>query len=300
MHRLRQTRQREGLFRQSLLTGRFFFRMPAVQLARLRIQIAKLGESFQNPEAFRQELEALLERYGDRTFRCGEEILNPGQLKCFYVPPLVMRQLEMELSRLSGKDIQSNFDLVDGIWKSDYLEMRQIAIYLLGRIAIVQPRSYFATLKKWCQPGEDPAILEALLCESGEKIRAAQPESWLSLVNGWLNHTNFRYQEIGLIALEPFLATELVEYLPDVFDLLESLLKDTPLTLQKRLLIICQLLYKISPTETLVYFKHLVESNASAHFFRLMRRLLPSMENEDRERLKLLLPRTIQNLRSDP
>lgn len=266
--------------------------MPAVQLARLRQQIARLGESFHEPSEFRRGLEGLLEHYGDLTYRRGEEIIESGQLKSFNISPLVMRQLEMELSRLSGKDIQANFELIDGIWKSDYREMRQIAIYLLGRIAGEQPRSYFATLKRWSQPGEDPNLLAELFQTSGEKVRASEPEAWLALVDGWCRHKNFRVQEIGLLALQPFLKEKGLVHLPEIFTLLESLLLETPLTLQKQLLAICQQLYETSPTESLVYFKQLADSGASQHFLRLMRRLLPSLGDEDGIKLRSLLPKT--------
>lgn len=238
----------------------------------------------------------MLEHYGDLTYRRGEEILESGQLKSFNISPLVMRQLEMELSRLSGKDIQANFDVLDGIWKSDYREMRQIAIYLLGRIAGEQPRSYFATLKKWSQPGEDPTLLAELFQASGEKVRASEPEAWLALVDAWCHHKNFRVQEIGLLALQPFLKEEGLEHLPEIFSLLESLLLETPLTLQKQLLAICQQLYEISPTETLVFFKQLANSGASQHFLRLMRRLIPYVIPDDQEKLKTMLSRTMRTL----
>lgn len=295
MYRLREARRGKSVLRQSILV-QTYLSMPAVQLARLRQQIARLGDSFHEPHEFRRELEGLLEHYGDLTYHRGEEILESGQLKSFNISPLVMRQLEIELSRLSGKDIQANFDIIDGIWKSDYREMRQIAIHLLGRIAGDQPRSYFATLKRWSQPGEDPTILAELFQASGEKVRASEPEAWLALVDAWCHHKNFRVQEIGLLALQPFLKEKGLEHLPEIFSLLESLLLETPLTLQKQLLVICQQLYETSQTETLVYFKQLLGSGASLHFLRLLRRLIPSVIPEDQEKIKTMLPKTMKSL----
>ncbi len=272
--------------------------MPAVQLARLRIQIARLGETFVDPPAFRQGLESLLELYGDRTFHPGEEIKATGLTLSFNVPPLVMRQLEMELSRLSEAAIQSNSEIIDGIWQSDYLEMRQIAIFLLGRIARNDPKTYLLTVKKWCQPSEDLDLLAELLQKSGEKIRAREPQDWLDLVESWCKQKNTRVQEIGLIALEPFLAEQGLDYLPQVFNLIEPLLMETHPALQKRLLVICQLLNSISPVETHAFFKHLIEAQASSNFIRLMRRLIPSFSNEDQAKFRRLLPKTIPTVRN--
>lgn len=271
--------------------------MPAVQLARLRIQIVRLSELFQDPPAFRQGLESLLELYGDRSYHHGEETIESGRIPSFNVPPLVMRQLEMELNRVTGDVIHSNFELLDSIWSSEYREMRQIAIFLLGRTAANEPKSYFTTLKKWCQPGEDSSLLEELLAKSGEKIRANDPAAWLAMVNTWCRHKNYRVREIGLIALNPLLSERGLENLPEIFNIVEPLLLETDLALQKRLLVTCQRLYDTSPVETLEYFKHLVESNASDHFLRLLRRLVPSLSNDDQVKLHQILPRSTPSIK---
>ena len=271
--------------------------MPAVQLARLRIQIVRLSELFQDPPAFRQGLESLLEHYGDRSYRHGEEIIESGQTPSFNVPPLVMRQLEMELNQVTGDVIHSNFELLDSIWSSEYREMRQIAIFLLGRTAANEPKSYFTTLKKWCQPGEDISLLEELLAKSGEKIRAHDPAAWLAMANTWCRHKNYRVQEIGLIALDPLLSEQGLENLPEIFNILEPLLLETDLALQKRLLVTCQRLYDTSPVETLEYFKHLFQSNASDHFLRMMRRLVPTLSDDDQVKMRQVLPRSTASIK---
>ncbi len=272
--------------------------MPAVQLARLRIQIVRLSELFQDPPAFRQGLESLLEHYGDRSYRHGEEIIESGQIPSFNVPPLVMRQLEMELNRVTGDVIQCNFELLDSIWKSEYREMRQIAIFLLGRASANEPKSYFTTLKKWCQPGEDTTLLAELLAKSGVKIRASDPAAWLAMVNNWCRHKNYRVREIGLIALDPLLSEHGLENLPEIFNILEPLLLETDLALQKRLLVTCQRLYRTSPVEALEYFKHLIQSNASGHFLRLMRRFLPSLSSDDQVKMRQILPRSTPSIKN--
>ena len=78
--------------------------MPAIQLARLKIQSVRLAENFADPHTFARELRGLLDFYAERTHRPGQVGEPPPILPAYNVPPQVMRQVERELSPIAIQD----------------------------------------------------------------------------------------------------------------------------------------------------------------------------------------------------
>jgi len=60
--------------------------MPAIHPARMKIQVARLGEKIRQPEVFVRELHNLLDFYADRTHRPGQ-FGEPPPLLAIIKPP---------------------------------------------------------------------------------------------------------------------------------------------------------------------------------------------------------------------
>jgi hypothetical protein len=260
--------------------------MPAVQLARLRIQTTRLAESFDDSLKFSRGLDSLLELYGNRSFRPGYTASDRSRLPTYNVPPLVMRQLEIELGRVCAADSAISLEIIDQIWQSEILEMRQIAIYLLSQIPPAHLAEVLTRLRNWCTPSEDENLVHDLLLIGGRTIRKVEPETWLGFTQDGLRSTEPRSIIIGLNSLEPFLDETRMEYLPQVFKLLEPLVEDPPPAALADLEAVLLQIYAISPMETQSFIRKNLETKPHPQFIRLVRRLIPNLSTETQHYLR--------------
>jgi hypothetical protein len=260
--------------------------MPAVQLARLRIQTTRLAESFDDALKFSRGLDSLLEQYGNRSFRPGYTASDRSRLPTYNVPPLAMRQLEIELGRVCAADPAISLEIIDQVWKSEILEMRQVATYLLSQIPPANLAEVLTRLRKWCTPGEDESLVHDLLIIGGRTIRKVEPDTWLVFTEEWLQSTEPGSNIIGLISLEPFLDETRMEYLPQVFTLLEPLAVDPPPPAMADLEAVLLQIYAISPMETQSFLRKNLEANPHQQFIRLVRRLIPNLSTETQQYLR--------------
>ena len=265
--------------------------MPAVQLARLRIQTTRLAESFGDPAEFARGLDSLLELYGNRAFRPGTNTQPHSRLPAYNVPPLVMQQLEIELRRVGRSDPIHCLQNIDVLWASEILEMRQVSVFLLGEVPPPYLPETVAKLTRWCLPAEDPDLVRGLLVTGGAQIRRTEPDTWLALAADWLRNPDARAEVIGLWALEPFLSDTGMRNLPEVFRLLDPLVGDpAPAGIAELETILVQI-YGISPKETQSFLRKNLEGDPSPQTLRLVRRLLPFLDADTQAVLRASFPR---------
>ncbi len=74
--------------------------MPAIDLARLKTQAARLAEKFAEPEAFLRDLNELLDFYTNRTIRT-TQVVQRLSAPTYHTPRPVLRQIESELAPLA-------------------------------------------------------------------------------------------------------------------------------------------------------------------------------------------------------
>src|SRR5258706_14991928 len=108
--------------------------IPAIDIARLKIQAAVLVEKFDQPAVFLKVLHEILDHYADRTMRIGVVASPVSVLPAYRAPQAVLRQIEMELAPLAGAFPEQAMALTDALWKDGYLETRLLAAILLGRV----------------------------------------------------------------------------------------------------------------------------------------------------------------------
>ena len=263
--------------------------MPAVQLARLRIQTTQLSESFDNPAEFTRGLDSLLELYGNRAFRPGHNVSHRSRLPAYNVPPLVMQQLELQLGMVGGADPIHCLQNIDTLWEANNLEMREVAVFLLGQIPPDFLGEVRDRLKRWCDPTLDQVLLSGLFSTGGAAIRLAEPDTWLAFTAEFLISPDPLQVNLGLQALEPFLLEKGLDYLPRVFNMLEPLVKDPPAAVMSELQKVLFQINGISPVETRSYLRKFLESDPSPAFLRFIRRLLPDLPVETQAALRPLL-----------
>lgn len=252
--------------------------MPAIDIARMKLQAASLVEKFDQPAAFLLDLHEILDMYADRTLRTS--VAAPASvLRSYRAPQSVLKQIEMELAPLTATFPEQSMALTDALWKDAHLETRLLAAALLGRI---DPRVPLLVerISAWGSRVRDPRVRAALLNAGLNRLRREEPDKFLTLIHEWLDSDNPKLWANGIEALIPLLDDPGFENLPPVFDIIRPVIVNAPAGLQKELADLLNALHRASPVETVFFIKQIIAGPLARQPQIVLRRTLPELEPE--------------------
>jgi hypothetical protein len=259
--------------------------MPAINLARLKIQAARLAEKFGEPQAFLLSLNELLGFYTNRTIRASQ-IAQRLSVPTYQTPRPVLRQIESELVVLIENQPDEAIKLSDTLWKAGSLESRLLATYLLGNLPPGRAISALTRLPDWLKQSKDKEIRFALVTDAFARLRREYPEAFFSILEGWLGSPQSTMQIWGMQALIPLLQDPQFENLPAIFRILHpSILAASPAT-QLDLQACLAALERFSLTETIAFLREILWGNPGAGMLRIFRRILPGLSPDLQEALR--------------
>jgi 3-methyladenine DNA glycosylase AlkD len=261
--------------------------MPAIDLARLKKQTARLADLFDQPAAFLREHREILDHYVNHTLR-SLGVAPSSVLPTYRTPAVVLRQIENELSPIAAKQPIQALELADALWDEGWLETRLLAAFLLGRIPPQEER-LLARLTAWTQAVRDPNVRAALLTTSLTRLRKETPDLFLVLVKEWLYPTRKKMWSNGIQAIVPLVSSNDFDNLPPIFEIISPILKASPATLQFDILELLITLYKKSPDETLYFIQQVLEKTKSELPAISLRRMLPDMPQDFQTNLREIL-----------
>ena len=259
--------------------------MPAINLAQLNTEAARLAELFNKPDAFIRELRDILEGYVNRTLRTRDSVAPSSTLPTYRTPPAILRKIESTLRPLAERNADQALELADKLWDAGSLETRLLAAYLLGLIPPQEGR-LLTRLTVWTQRVRDPNVRQSLLTHSLDRLRKEDPDEFISLIAEWLYPHRQQFWSNGLQALLPLINAADFDNLPPVFDVFEPVLEEAPTMLQADIAKVISALYKASPTETTYFIKQTIHKNESRRTATMLRRLLPDLPNALQQNLQ--------------
>jgi hypothetical protein len=261
--------------------------MPAIDLARLKTQAARLVEKYRQPDLFVRELNELLDYYTNRTIRA-TQIVQRLSLPTYRTPRPVMRQIESELEEMAQAHPIEAVTLTKALWEAGSLESRLLAARLLGSTASEQAIPGLTRLPDWLAQSTDKEIREALLTDALKRVRRENPDVFFILVDGWLASPRAHLQVWGLKALIPLLQDARFENLPAVFRILRPAIAAAGPTTQLDLQACIAALEKVSLTETTAFLREALRDKPKPAMLRTFRRMLPAFSSELQEGLREL------------
>ena len=262
--------------------------MPAINLARLKTQAARLSEKFSEPEAFIRDLNELLDFYTNRTIRA-MQIAQRLSLPTYHTPAPVLRQIQAELVPLAGSRPIEALALTVALWKSGSLEARLLAAYLLGSIPPDQAIPVLTLLPNWLAQSTDKEISTALLTDAFTRLHRENPEALFTLLEDWLKSPRNSLQIWGLRALIPLLTDPHFENLPAIFHILKPTVRSAGPVTQLELQACLATLGQVSLTETLAFLREIIRDNPSPLMLRTLRRILAGLSPELQAGLREML-----------
>ena len=251
--------------------------MPAIDIARLKIQAAVLVEKFDQPAAFLRELRPILEKYEDRTVHKGIISSYISVLPAYRVPQAVLRQIEMEIGPLAATFPEQAMKLTEELWNDGFYESRSLAAGLTGRIdpktALLQHR-----ILEWVRENRDDELRKVLLQKSLIRIRTETPVEFLKIMRVWLDPQGTTLSWGNAIhAIIPLLEENTEQHIPSVYNLLSPMLKNIPSTMQNDLIDLIKALYGASKVETVHFLRQVITGSNTPHLSVTIRRILPQL-----------------------
>jgi hypothetical protein len=252
--------------------------MPAIQPALLKRQAALVADHFDDPVAFARSLGHLLDMYADRVQRPGQSGTPRPLLPAYHVRPPVIRQVLFELGlRAETAPVQA-LALCDQLWVQPYLECRQIAIDLLGRISTNPVDPILDRVENWRRTAPERSLVEALLHQGLARLRRDQPQIVINLAETWLSDTDTPTQRAGLQVLLPLLKDSTYTNLPVFYRVLRPWVGTASIELRPDLLNLIETLGCRSPQETALFlrqFLNLPERKNAAWVIRQVLHVFP-------------------------
>lgn len=262
--------------------------MPAIDLARLKKQAARLADLFDQPDEFVRVLHDTLDFYVNRSLREVDAVAPASVLNTYRTPPVILQHIEIELAPLAAADPSAALDLADRLWDEGWLEMRLLAAALLGKIPPREER-LLPRLTAWTMQVRDPSVRAALLDASLARLRKETPEQFLLLVGEWLKPERTRMWSNGIQALLPLIEDPNFHNLPPVFEMLEPIVKAAPGTLQNDFVDLFTSLHRASPTETVYFVRKVIANSPNLITATTFRRISPSLPPPLAEKIRDLV-----------
>jgi len=253
--------------------------MPAIDLARLRKQAARLADFFFVPGEFLRHLHEMLEFYVNQTLRRPQAVAPSSNLQTYRTPAVVLQQIETELVRLAGQSPADTLELADRLWDEGFLETRLLAAFLLGRIP-PQEEQLLPRLTAWTQQIRDPSVRAALLTDSLERMRKETPDRFLLVVGEWLQPERPFLWPNGLQALLAMVADPDFENLPPVLKLVEPIIEAGLPAVQLDLKELILALFRAAPEETAYFLRQVLTNSSNAMTALTLRRISTSFPAE--------------------
>jgi hypothetical protein len=224
--------------------------MPAIQPARLKLQVASLVAQYDQPSVFVRELHHLLDFYSDHTQRHGQAGLPSSLLDSYNTPAPVMRQVWHEVSRLIKPHPNQLLHLCDALWAEPNYDMQLLATRILGGLPTSPPEPVLERLQAWVGPGIDHRLLDSLLEYGVVRFQLEAPDKLLGLISAWLASSTQVERQAGLHALLPMIKSAGDSTLPTIFRLITPYLRIAPPRLRPDILPVVSALARITPPET--------------------------------------------------
>jgi hypothetical protein len=259
--------------------------MPAVDLARLKKQAARLADFFFVPDQFILQLHNTLDGYVNYSARKPQAQAPQASLRSYRTPSLVIQQIEQELAAKPDAYPEAALELADRLWDEAWLELRLLAAFLLGRIPPQEER-LLARLTAWTGQTLDSSLRAKLLDSGLARMRKETPDRFFELVSEWLRPGRSRLWSNGLQAATSAIADPDFVNFPPLLKAVQPVLEAPPARLQLEIEEFVLAFYRISPTETTYFVRQVLINSTDPLTATTFRRISPAFPAKLKEDLK--------------
>jgi hypothetical protein len=259
--------------------------MTAINPARLKIQSAKVAESFLDSNQFINELHGLFTFYAAR-IRQTSLSRAPLALQAYQIPAPVIMTLELELSEIAKEHPEKSLELVDELWKEDWVEFRQLAVLLLGLIPINSKNEILRRIRSWVKTSPTEELRQQVIIKGLQGMMAEKPEKVLDMLKKMAASKDKKDLQGALYGLIPFVEDPDFENFPTVYKILSAILLPDDQILIKEISTIIRALQRRSDQETANFLVRQLSTASKPRISRITRQVLKYFSKESQELLR--------------
>jgi hypothetical protein len=259
--------------------------MTAINPAKLKIQCAELGELFQYPPRFISGLHDLLAFY-DARIRQTSLSQAPLSMKTYQVPAPVLRALELELGDVLDKNPDQGFNLVDALWQEEWLEIRQLAVNLLGLLPTSTPESILERIQTWMNNCTSENLKRQIMTRAMARLADEKPSQVLAYLKSLASSDSQSNRQGALFGLVLFAEDPDFDNLPVVYNILRNILLIEETVYIKEITTLINLLQMKSDQETAYFLVRQVATASKPRIFRVIRQVLGTFTEESQQLLR--------------
>ena len=260
--------------------------MPAIQPARLKMQVVELVAQYEQPAVFVRQLHALLDKYSNHTHRRGQSGEPLPLVGSYNVPAPVMRQVWHELELVAQAHPNDMWSLCDALWAEQNYDLQELAGRILGQLPVEPTEPVISRLQSWVQANPDKRLLDGLLEHGIFRLQQDAPGQLMDLVAGWLSSSDLPIQHAGLRGLLPIIKQAGTSSLPAIFRLLVPYLRVAPSRLRPDILNVVAALAQCSPAETAFLLRQNLSAPDNPDTPWIIRQVLDEFPEETRAGLR--------------
>lgn len=241
------------------------------------------------PADFPKAFDAFLVRYSDNTRRPGRSGIPGPLIPSYHIPMPVLRSVEHAVRKKTASIPETGLALADALWLDPHLEFKSLAISALANLPEGFATQSYARVRSWTQTIEEEKLLEALLKQVFIRVYFSAPEAGYAQLQNWLDAQESDTRELGIKTLIFLVQEEKFQNIPQVFQILHSLLDE--ITPDNRLLLrdLVRELAQKTPKETVFFLRQswIISQKPEAAW--LIRQSLSALKPDDQQSLKEVL-----------
>jgi hypothetical protein len=259
--------------------------MTAINPARLKIQCAELSEHSSDPAQF---IPGLHDLFGFYAARIRQTSLSRTSLtlQSYQVPAPVQRALLIELEDFLVQEPSLGLNLVDALWKEEWVEFRQLAITCLGELPPFDPVQILDRINLWLNSCTAEDIRRQIMAAGLSQLMAEKPKFALEFIKDLISSETKLNHQAALFGLLTFAENPDFDNIPVIFSLLAEILKKEEEGLIKEITALLKVLLKRSEQETAFFLDRQLTSTAQPRIFRIIRQVMSNFSAENQSQLR--------------
>lgn len=263
--------------------------MPAIQLAYLKQQAARIAENWDDPAAFLNSLINLLEDCADYSRRAGTMASTQTLMRSYQVPLPVLRRVLAELRSLAIQRPSEALAVCDSLWTAPVYETRWLAANLISLVPPQPPQAVLERIRAWLADCPEERLVNALVGEGLSRLRQEALPEVLDLVQDFLSQAEPKRKRVAFLILRHLALDPSFQNTPALFQLLAPYLTQAPAGLRPDILEVLAVLARRFPQETGYVLCQALESPEHPDTAWLIRQVLAHFPTEIQQNLRRAL-----------
>lgn len=259
--------------------------MTAINPAKLKMQVAALGELISQPKRFTAQLHDLLSFYSARIRQTRLENTSLT-LKTYQTPKPVLLAAENEITEKLADEPDTGFALMDELWEEPWLEFRQLAIHVLGLLPGDAPDRVIRRTKAWLEDCSSEDIRRLIMIKGMSGLASVKPQESLRFIEELINSGDKENLQASLFGLEYYATNPSYRNIPLLFKYLSKILLSEATGLSKEISALLRILASRSEQETTYFLLNQLRSDCNPRILRVIRQVMDDLSQDNQALLR--------------